>query len=120
MVLSLSAADFLELGLTTVGFPVERQQKNGPAGNLRRFRSSYGASPASYSAIFTDLQTNVIAAACVGKINPKHFLMSMYWMFTYSTEIQLAAKFFINEKTARTYIWKYAKAVQALKGSKSE
>lgn len=114
----LSAANFLELGLETVGFNLVRQQKNGYACNLRRFRSSYGASPVVYSAIFTDLQTTEIAAARINKPKPQYFLMSMYWMFTYATEIQLAAKFFVNEKTAREHIWKYAKAVAALKAQK--
>ena len=67
MVLFLSTADFLELGLETVGFLAKRQGNNGPASNLRRFRSSYGAGPASYSAIFTDLQTTVITAARINK-----------------------------------------------------
>jgi hypothetical protein len=62
----------------------------------------------------------MIEEAHMDKPNPCHFLMSMsmYWMFTCATEMQLAGKFGMSEKIARAHIWKYVKAVQALKAQK--
>jgi hypothetical protein len=60
----------------------------------------------------------MIAEAHMDKPNPCHFFMSTYWMFTYATEIQLAEIFGMSEKTARAHIWKYVKAIQALKAQK--
>jgi hypothetical protein len=118
MVVLLPAVTFLELGLKSVGFHLARQQRNGYAGNLRHFHSSYGASPVVYSAIYSDLQTTMIAVAHMDMPDPCHFLIPMYWMFICATEIQLAGKFGKSEKTARVHIWKCIKAVQALKAQK--
>jgi hypothetical protein len=47
-----------------------------------------------------DLQTTEIAEAHMDKPNPRDFLMTMNWLKTYKTEVQLAGHFKCMEKTA--------------------
>jgi hypothetical protein len=70
MVLHLSAAKILLIGLHHAGFDDLCTQRNCAATNLRRFRASFGASPQSCSKMFTDLQTMEIHAANTNKPNP--------------------------------------------------
>jgi hypothetical protein len=118
MVLHLSPAEFLELGLDIVGFEQHRRQRTCIATKLRRFRAHFGVGPEAYSAIFTDLQTTDIDGARIDKPNPIHFFMTMNWLCTYKVEEELAGTFKVSEKTARKWIWKYTSAIQALKGAK--
>jgi hypothetical protein len=107
MVLHLSPAEFLELGLDIVGFEQHRRQRTCIATKLRRFRAHFGVGPEAYSAIFTDLQTTDIDGARIDKPNPIHFFMTMNWLCTYKVEEELAGTFKVSEKTARKWIWKY-------------
>jgi hypothetical protein len=118
MVLFLSAADFLELGLHFAGFEQHRNQRTCMPTNLRRFRAHFGVSPEALSAIFTDLQTTTIVAARIDKPDPDHFLMALNWLRSYKVEEQLAGSCKVTEKTARKWIWKYTGAIQALKAAK--
>jgi hypothetical protein len=42
----------------------------------------------------------------------------MYWLKTYSSEPVMAATFKVDEKTARTQVWKYVLSIQELKEQK--
>jgi hypothetical protein len=44
--------------------------------------------------------------------------MAMYWLKTYQSESVMAGTFKVDEKTVRTYVWKYVLAIQALKEQK--
>jgi hypothetical protein len=118
MVLFLSAANILELGLHFVGFEQHRCQRTCMTTNLRRFRAHFGVSPEAILAIFTDLQTTTIVEARINKPDPSHFFMAMNWLRAYKVEEQLAGSSKMTEKTARKWIWKYTEAVQALKAAK--
>jgi hypothetical protein len=86
--------------------------------NIERYVSHFGASPQSHSAIFSDLQTTQIKAAQITKPSVLPFLMAMYWLKTYQSESVMAGTFKVDEKTVRTYVWKYVLAIQALKEQK--
>ena len=86
--------------------------------NTERFLAHFGASPETLCAIFSDLQTTQIEAARIANPSILHFLMTMYWLKTISSEPVMAATFKVDEKTARTQVWKYVLVIQALKEQK--
>jgi hypothetical protein len=118
VLLSISAADILQLGLHAVGFSVQRQHKTRLVTNIMRFRASFGPSPETCSDIFTDLQTTQIVEARIDTPDLIHLLMAMNWLKTYKTEAELAGFFHLDEKTVRKWVWKYTFVIQALKGQK--
>jgi hypothetical protein len=115
-VLNVPSADWLTLGLELVGFSKARQKDH--LANLRRFAAHFGACPETCSAIFVDLQTTQIAATCIAEPEVFYLVMTMYWLKVYSSEHQTAGTFEVDEKTVRNNIWKYIRAIQALKGMK--
>jgi hypothetical protein len=117
MVISISPADWLHLGLEVTGFNSIRQACRDEM-KVERFRAHFGASPETCSAIFVDLQTTHIATARIAKPDVLYLLMAINWLKTYQTESQMAGTFKVDEKTVRTHIWKYVRAIQALKGQK--
>jgi hypothetical protein len=118
VLIRLSEAEFLELGLSHAGFDAIKQQRTRPVDNVRRFRGWYGAGPKTCSQIFIDLQTSDIQQARIKKPDGKKLLLALCWMKTYNTEPVLAGIFNANEKTARNWLWTYAGAIQALKHQK--
>jgi hypothetical protein len=118
MVLHLTAAEFLQLGLFLAGFDEGRQQRTRAKTNLRRFHGHYGVSPETCAAVFRDLQTAAIPAARIYRPNPAYLMMALDWLKTYKTEEQSAGHYNILEKTARKWIWQYTRAIQALKEEK--
>jgi len=118
VLLHLSAAQFVVIGLELAGFDLQRQVNTREKTNTERFMSWYGTSPESCSAIYTDFQTTTIEDARINKPNSYHFLMTLDWLKTYKTAPELAGIFRMDEKTARGHCWKHAKALQALKPAK--
>jgi hypothetical protein len=118
VIIRLSEADFLELGLSYAGFNAINQQRTRPEDNIRRFRAWYGAGAKTCSQIFMDLQTADMQETCIKNLDAKKLLLTLYWMKTYNTESVLAGTFGVNEKTARNWLWTYAGAIQALKHKK--
>jgi hypothetical protein len=117
MLLAITPEEWLVLGLQTVGFDPIRQNGRHET-NIERYVSHFGASPQSHSAIFSDLQTTQNKAAQITKPSVLPFLMAMYWLKTYQSESVMAGTFKVDEKTVRTYVWKYVLAIQALKEQK--
>jgi hypothetical protein len=117
MVISIDPADWLRLGLESVGFSSTRQKGHREM-NVECFLAHFGASPETCSAIFVDLQTTHIATARIAKPDILYLLMAINWLKTYPTEAQMAGIFKVDEMTVRTHVWKYVRAIQALKGQK--
>jgi hypothetical protein len=117
MVVHISAADFLAIGLDVAGFN-GRQANRSAKTNKRRFLGHYGVTPESCSKIFDDLQTTQIPEARISKPDVDNFLMGLCWLKTYPIEEESAGKFKVVEKTARKHVWKYVNAIAALKGQK--
>jgi hypothetical protein len=110
-------ADFLAIGLEWAGFDASRQNGRHET-NVRRFVAFYGAYPETCSAIFTDFQTTQIFAARIPKPSVLNFLMTLFFLKRYNTEDVIAGTFKVDEKTARKWVWKYIRAMQALKAEK--
>ena len=114
--ISISENECIELGLDAIGFD-GRRQRNATTNNTR-FRASYGAGPKSCVEILNDLQTTGHVEARINEPNLIDFLMAMNWLKTYKTESELAGLFKVDEKTSRKWVWKYVKAIRALKHQK--
>jgi hypothetical protein len=83
-----------------------------------RFRSAYGASPATSTTIFRD-QVLDIGDAQLPEVKVEHFLMSLLWLRIYPTETMILSTFGIeSEKTVRKWVWGYCCAIQALSSHK--
>jgi len=113
VLINISAANFLRLGLEAKGFGPSRQ--GSLKVKLRRFHSAYGLAPQTLSVMFHDLQTTQVAEARIDDPDYKDFLLAVFWMKTYMVEEDLAGFFDVSEKTARTHIWKYVTEIRALK-----
>jgi hypothetical protein len=116
-VVTISAADWLSLGLEIVGF-CPRRQNVCLKTKLERFRAHFGVSPETHQAIYVDLQTTEIATARIPAPDAFYFLMAFHWLKVYPTEAQSSAIFKCDDKTVRGEVWKYVRAIQALKGQK--
>lgn len=119
ILLNVTPKEWLGLGLESVGFGPFVYQDCLHAKNVERFVAHFGASPETHCAIFSDLQLTKIDAARITKPSIVHFLIAMFWLKTYSSEPVMAARFKVDEKTARTQVWKYILAIQGLKGQKA-
>ena len=118
VLIHLSAAQFLEVGLRLAGFDLQCQANTHEKTNMGCFKSWYVTSPESCSAIFSDFQMTTIEGAFICKPSSYHFLMTLNWLATYKTAPKLAGMYNMDEKTACNHCWKYAKALQALKPAK--
>ena len=116
VLVSITEKDCIELGLDAVGFD-KRRQRNATTNNTR-FCACYGAGPKSCVKILEDLQTTGNVEARINEPNLIDFLMAMNWLKTYKTESELAGLFNVDEKTSRKWVWKYVKAIRALKHQK--
>lgn len=114
MVINVSAAGFLALGLRYEGFHPSSEQQNH-----RRFRSFCGVDPGVCAELFIDLQTLVDGAIFgIGRHDASYLLLALHWLFCYPTISSLAGKFQLAEKAARSWAAKYTKAIQSLKEHK--
>ena len=119
VLLVVTPEEWLVIGLQSVGFDPIRQIR-GHETNIERFLAHFGASPETLCAIFSDLQTTQIEAARIAKPSILHFLMTMYWLKTYSSETVMAATFKVDEKTARTQVWKYVSCHPSTQGTEGK
>jgi len=72
------------LGLTQVGFDIQRQLSVNAKKNMERFHSHYGHSPMVFARAWNDLQTTTIAAARIDPANEgitiSNFLYSILYL----------------------------------------
>jgi len=110
------------LGLTQVGFDIQRQLSVNAKKNMERFHSHYGHSPMVFARAWNDLQTTTIAAARIDPANEgitiSNFLYSILYLKIYPTEEQMSGRWGYCEKTVRKWAWFFIKKIAALKGLK--
>lgn len=118
MVLIVTPRMMLENGLAFIGYNVRDGVDAGTWD--RRFRGHYGSDPLVYSKLFEDLQTTPIVEARIqeDKISLHYFLMTVYFLRHYPTELVVESVFKVSEKTARTWIWFYVAKIKELKRQK--
>jgi hypothetical protein len=84
------------------------------------FRTHYGSEPHVYKKIWLDLQvsSNDEARIPPGKLKLDYFLMSMYFLRLYPTQLELVATFNYCRETIDQWLWYYLEKIQALKDEK--
>ena len=110
-VVEVSTHAMLDLGIDILGFSKHAHDKM----KNERFRASFGIDPIACNIIFRDLQTVVIGNARIEKIDPYFFLMTLFWLRNYMTNIVMAGDFHIDDKTLSKWLWIYTYGIQALK-----
>jgi len=118
MVSTIKPTRIISLGLTATGYDEHRQRRAKYSTNVRRFRSRFGADPATVCAMFHDLQTTTIPEARIKKPKVMHLLVALNWLAVYDNEDNMAGTFHCCENTLRTRIWTYVLALAALKDQK--
>jgi len=113
------ASEVLNFGLHILGF-LECQQTNRTyKSNIERFKAHYGSSPEVCLTIWEDLKaTNVPHLRIKENDDFEFFLMFLYFIKVYPTELQLSLVFRQTEKTCRKYVWYFAERLRALKDKK--
>ena len=110
----VSARAILDLGIETLGFSKHEHDKM----KNERFCASFGIDPIACNIIFCDLQTVDIGNATIKQIDPYYFLMTLFWLRNYMTNIVMAGVFHIDDKTLSKWVWIYTYGVRALKETK--
>jgi hypothetical protein len=115
----IAEAEFLDLGLSKQNLrllpaPMTAKQLEAQRKNFRRF---YGIEAKTCLAIYKELNTSN-GSALKGKVNPDDLLMMVEWLRAYDTDFKTAAKYGLCEKTGSKYLWRYTRAIQALKEKK--
>lgn len=113
-------SEVLVRGLLKARFTLRRIKRAKAKTNRERFESHYGVTCTIAVRVFHDLQQTAFDDARVdgSEINLDHFLMALYFLKLYPKEAQIEALFDLSPKWARMKIWRYAKAIQALKQEK--
>ena len=100
-------------GLALVGY-VNKNTGVSAATWVCRFRGIYGSDPIVYSKLFEDLATLIRPE----QLSLEYFLMTIYFLRCYPTELHLSALFQVSEKTARTWVWFFISKIHGLKNHK--
>jgi hypothetical protein len=109
----------LNVGLDFIGFDSNHIATTKNSKKIEYFCSFYGASPATCSNIFRDIQVLDIGVAKIQEVKVKYFLMALWWLYRYQTEVSILPTFKVkSEFTVRKWTWAYCKAIQALKATK--
>ena len=107
-----SAANFLHLGLLSMGFSEKTIERTGLTTNTERFRDYYYVHPDTCEIMFHDMQLTGAQLA------PKRFLMALYYLKKYPTKHGLAAFLDETEKTALKWVHAYVALIQGQKDNK--
>lgn len=111
--LAFPKEEMLRMGLKSMGFSVQRQNRTCHQTNKERFERDF-ANLDGLAVAWVELQNLNIGDAYISKPNPLYFLMTVHWLKTYKKETSLAGMFNLDEKTVRKWLWKYAKSIEAL------
>lgn len=111
----MNDVEMLKIGLHQMGYILDDDFKKKAI--TSRFKDIYGVSAKVCTLIFNDVQTKDLGDAEIDKPRAWHTLIAFFWLKNYSfaTEPRMAVFFKKDEDTVRKYLWKYLKAIQALK-----
>jgi hypothetical protein len=95
----MNSDDFLDIGLSIIGRPV-----NSDKLARDRFASSYGTEPLIVAILWQMLMNN--SNKCDNsKPYPKHLLWALMFLKSYDTEMNIASRLRVDEKTYRKWLW---------------
>ena len=99
----------LQRGLEWVGF---KRRKRKTTALVRRFKSMFGEGLVAINKLFKDCQQKQ------RKFKEKYALMTLQWLKTYATEVDLAGRYDCCERTAEKKTKEYVRLFQSFKKSK--
>lgn len=118
MVPAIKWEHLLSIGLLQLGF--EANSNASIATKISRFQSHYGCNPNVLSRLLFDMHMTTIPEAKIDQttLNINIFLMCLYFLRCYPTEVQLEAKFKLSARTVRKWVWFYLLKIQAMSKQK--
>jgi len=102
----------LSIGLSKVGFGVQRQCRVVRGLNIGRFKAFYGVPPVTVRAIFNDLKE------AYASVELEYLLLALNWLNLYSTEPVMSGRWGFCYDHIRKMTKVYAKMIQSLKERK--
>jgi hypothetical protein len=104
----MTEKEFLDLGLLLRN---GRPKRGALSVKLERFTGFYGVRPIVVAVLWDMLFDWTRNTTCM----PKHLLWSLHFCKTYDTETVIAAKFGIDEKTYRKWLWFVLNGIESLR-----
>ena len=118
MVLLFPEEHYASLGLQLAGYSQNTIERTCKATNENRLKDFCYAGTKTISNLFRDIQDHCLGEFRIVKPDPLHLICALNFLKKYPTAHALAARFDGTEKTLLGRVWKYVKAIQALKEKK--
>jgi DDE superfamily endonuclease len=114
----LSAEGMLRLGLKFHNHhykadATETQRK----AQVTKFRAFYGLEPKTCLDAFEAIEL-IKGPERIAQVNPVDLLMTIEWLRKYKEEVDMASTYFLSVSTVSKVLWRYTRAIQALKSKK--
>jgi hypothetical protein len=109
----ISPEKFEEIGLELVVADEQKRKKKSEDKRLRIFKGHFGLSPVHTAMLWILLGENNWFIS-KSEPNPQHLLWALLLLKQYSTEIVLAGKAGVDEKTFRKWAWHYIEGISKL------
>ena len=118
MILSFPPQEFQTLGLQIAGYSPETIKKTSETTNQKRLKDFCYAGPQTMSDLYVGIQDASIGEHSICKPTPTNLVYALYFLKKYPTAHELSSRCNATEKTALLRVWKYVRAIQALKRKK--
>jgi hypothetical protein len=96
----LDASAFLDIGLSIIGRSVKSKKLARD-----RFASSYGTEPLIVAIVWDMMKNSNKNSIPDNKPYPKHLLWALMFLKSYDTEMNIASRLRVDEKTYRKWLW---------------
>jgi hypothetical protein len=118
MVLQFTEEGFRLLGLQLAGFT--NNEGATKATNDSRLKDICYAGTNTLLQLYGDIQDPTLGEFAIRRPDPEHLLQALYFLKKYPTAHDLAGRCKGTEKTVLKRVWRYIKAIQAMKEKKIE
>lgn len=119
--MALTGNAILSKGLGLINMNQDSQDRKMFKTRVVYFKAHFGLHPYHVARVWKQLlETDIEEARVLPRVldEIKYFFMALHFLKRYKTELELAAMFQINEKTAREWMWYYVRKIGALKAEK--
>jgi hypothetical protein len=103
----LTQKDLLSVGLSYVGFSVQRQQNVKLESNIERFKGFYGLEPRTLVAVFTDVKDRFPS------VSFRHLLLTMNWLTLYDIYIVLSGRWGYHHDSIARIVFEGTRMLQS-------
>jgi len=103
----LTQKDLLSVGLSYVGFSIQRQKNVKLESNIERFKGFYGLEPRTLVAVFTDVKDRFPS------VSFKHLLLTMNWLTLYDIYIVLSGRWGYHHDSIGSIVFECTRMLQS-------